>query len=380
VKKFVVNLVLKPAVRIEPGKLDLTFIGTRRKTRLVVSKIEQTTQRGRFQTGLHMRVFIEAENVMQAREETKSFVDGITSFITLVTGVGLQTPKEELAYEITPKVEKREFIQIFNDPLDVQVSRRTLNHKLFNDLLDRALKLDSLSHSRVARAVQWYRMGASTFNIFDKFNCFWIGLESLNLLLQKKLSVENDPIKCSRCGHEWVSLPTISGIRTFIKTSLNDHTKLYQRIRRLRINIMHSRYGLDKLLKEAEDLTPKTAEILFRAICFILELEEWKTISHTPILAQVPMRIEVEGHLVGGEPNSLGLNGEDPRLQIKQKPLLQKVSKDWSVSFDAEFDLIARVNPSVILQMQETRFYGDAETHAGMAEIERIDSREKLKN
>ena len=100
---------------------------------------------------------------------------------------------------------------------------------------------------RVARAVRWYRLGTGTTDIFDRFNAYWIGLESLNKPLQEALEVDDDPTTCPHCQQPFISTPTVSGIRHFISRYFADEPKLYKRMRDLRISIMHSKTGLDNL-------------------------------------------------------------------------------------------------------------------------------------
>ncbi len=72
----------------------------------------------KIQSGLQLRVFLEAENLKEAINEGKGFADGIVSFITLVSGVGLKIPAENLAYEITPKVKKSGVTDNWNQTIE----------------------------------------------------------------------------------------------------------------------------------------------------------------------------------------------------------------------------------------------------------------------
>lgn len=307
-KEFKILFSLKPAVRLAPklANVNLNFEEPKRSKKVVISKIEEELAGRKIQSGLQLTVFLQAENLKEAINEAKSFVDGIVSFITLVTGVGLGIPSENLAYEITPKVEERDFVQIFHNPFQISISRRRLDHQLFIKMMDHFMKLDSKTKQRVARAIRWYRMGVMTSDVFDRFNCFWIGLEALNPILQRKFSVEDDPVKCPNCGHEWIATPTVSGIRVFVQSKISEGKKLYRRIHKLRVDIIHSKHELGALHKEALELAPRTAEVLFRAIGYILELKRWEHITYKHILEKVPMRIELEATLVGGKPNALG--------------------------------------------------------------------------
>jgi len=360
--EYNVFLSLKPAVRLDP-KLDnitLNFREAKGSKKVVISKIEEIISEYEVQSGLHFRVLLQADNPKEAINEAKGLVDGIISFITLVTGVGLEIPNEELAYEITPESKERDFIQVFHNPLNISISRRTLDVQLLIQLIDRTIKLKSGDSERVARALQWYRMGTMTSNVFDKFNCFWIGLEALNPLLKEIFSVGDDPVKCPHCGHQWVSTPTVSGIRTFIKTKIPEGKKLYRCLRSLRVDLMHSKRKLKELRKKTLNLTQKISEILFKAVCFLLEVKGWNRIPHKRILEKIPLRVELEVTLVGGDPMSLGPDEQDPFFEPKHGILTLKDSTEGT-TFEVTSEFTARLNPEVKWISPEVRLYGDSE-------------------
>lgn len=349
-KKYVAIFSMKPAVRLDPklGKINLNFREKKPK-RVVIFKIEQrVSPDSTIQVGLLFRVFLSASNVEEARVEAKSLVDALASFMTLITGVGLSIPLEELVYEITPNVQEREFIQAFSHPLALRISRRILDQQLLTHVIDRSLKLKPPYFKRIGRAVRWYRMGVMTFDNFDRFNCFWIGLEALNLLLQEKLSIRHDL--------------TVSGVKAFIQQKMPNGKQLYKRIHQLRINIMHSTRELGKLISEVKELAPKTGEILFRAICFLLEVNGWDAVAYQNILERVPTRLELHGTIIGGKPDSLGPEGKDPYFEPKPPVINWKVSKDGTPTFTVEFSFVARLNSNVQWRKGEVRIYGDEET------------------
>ncbi|MFQ5999154.1 MAG: hypothetical protein ACE5J6_00115 [Candidatus Bathyarchaeia archaeon] len=82
----------------------------------------------------------------------------------------------------------KEIIQVFYDPFVKQLSRRVLRHEVLTELMGNFFNVKSKYVDRIQRC-EMVQLGAMTGDIFDQFNCFWIGLEALNPLLQNKLSV-----------------------------------------------------------------------------------------------------------------------------------------------------------------------------------------------
>jgi hypothetical protein len=363
-RPFVIILSVKPAVRLPKnlGTLELNFPEPSGLKKVIVTKIEEEIAGTPIQIGLSFRVFLNAESIKEAIDSAKSLADGIISFMTLVTGRGMEIPRENIAYELTPSVHERDFMQVFYDVPMKQPSRRQIDPKILIDFIDRQSRLEKSFVEHIARAIRWYRLGASVTDTFDQFNCFWIGLEALNPLLQKELSAKDDPVVCPRCRHQWVATSTVSGIRALIQDKMKEAKSLYRDIRQLRIDVMHSNKELRSLREPASIYTPKTGEVLFRAICFLLGFENWASIPHGAILREFPMRGELQGILVGGDTGSLGPNGQDPHFEMYHKVKGSKLEENGLISYTFETSLTIQLGANVKFKPKEIRMYGDSET------------------
>ena len=370
-KPYVVILTVKPAVRLPVDLLNLEFNFTNPNEykKVQISKIEEEEAGVKIQTGLSFRVFLSSENVVDAVQSAKSFTDGIVSFITVVTGRGMDIPREEIAYELTPNKSEREFLQVLYEIPIKSPSRRQIDLKQLTDFIDRELKMKTPFAEHLRRAIRWYRLGAMQIDLFDQFNCFWIGLEALNPILQKRLAVTDDPTVCPNCSHKWVSTPTISGIRFFVQEKIAEGKELYKNIRGLRIAIMHSTKPLLELQQLAATYAPKTGEILFRAILYMSEFEDWSTIKYKTILKDVEMRGEVQGLLIGGEPDALGPNGQDPHFGLRHELQTTKLSEDGKVTSTIKTSLDTYIANNVQFKQTDFRLYGDSEMTGEITEM-----------
>lgn len=362
-KPFVIVLSLKPAVRLPQnlGRLELNFAEPDGLKKVWISKIEENIKGTPVQIGLRFRVFLNAQDIRAAIDSAKGLTDGIVSFLIMVTGRGMETPREEIAYELTPDVQERDFVQIFYDVPFKSASRRQVDPKSLIDFIDRQMKLEAPFSEHLIRAIRWYRMGAMVTDIFDQFNCFWIGLEALNPLLQQKLSVKDDPTTCPKCGHRWISTHTVSGIRVFVQNKMEEGKTLYQNIRQLRNYVIHSTKGLHNLRESVAIYAPKIGETLFRAICYASGFEEWATMTYGIILKEFPARLELQCWLVGGEPPSLGPDGQDPHFELNYEVTETKLGENGSLTYNVDYSFKAVTNPNVQWRPQETRLYGDPE-------------------
>lgn len=361
---YLVILTAKPSARLPQnvGKLELNFPNAAGPKKVWIAKIEEESAGTLVQTGISFRVFVDSKDITEAINSAKTFVDGIASLITLLTGKGMETPREEIAYELTPDVPKREFRQIFYDVPLKSPSRRQVDPQKLSDFIEKTLRIKPPNSEHVARAIRWYRLGATVTDPFDQFNSFWIGLEALNPVLQTKFSIRDDPARCPECGHEWISTPTVSGIRVFIQNKMNAEKHLYRDIRQLRIDIMHSTKRLSELIGLVTTYAPKTGEVLFRAVCFLLEFEDWQLMKHGAILREFPMKGELHASLVGGDPMSLGPNGQDPHFELGHSLRKTELKDNGKTSFTVDSKFTAQLNRNVQFERVELFFYGDSET------------------
>jgi hypothetical protein len=105
-KPLAVVLSLKPAVRLlaKLGTLTLNFSESDGLVQVFITKIEESVKGTTIQTGLRFKVLLNAESIRKAINSAKGRVDGIVSFLTMMTCRGMGIPREEIAYEITPNV------------------------------------------------------------------------------------------------------------------------------------------------------------------------------------------------------------------------------------------------------------------------------------
>lgn len=128
-KPYLVVLIAKPSARLPEsvGRIELNFNDPDSPKKLIIEKIEEESAGTLVQTGVSFRVFLDSESLTEAINSTKNFADGIVSFITLLTGKGMESPLEQISYELTPNAQKREFRQIFYDVPMKKPSRRQVD-------------------------------------------------------------------------------------------------------------------------------------------------------------------------------------------------------------------------------------------------------------
>lgn len=303
----------KPAVSMPDNlqQLILNFPNEHNST-VAITQISENIQGQQLPIGLEFRVKLDATSLQEAIQNSTSVVDGVASFISMVTGIGIPIPKPMICYEISEASKEHDFMQIFDNISFNNPSRKRLSpDKLLEKITAFYNLSDTIVSSRIARAIRWYRLGTGTIDAFERFNAYWIGLEALNPLLQTKMGVDDDKTTCPECRHQWAS-PTVSGIRAFCAQHIEDGTNLYRRNRDLRINIMHSKERLSLLASEAASLAPLTGNVLLGAVDFLLGTQKpW--ISHSEVLTNAnPFRLEVDGKLIAEKLEDLF---SDPHLE-----------------------------------------------------------------
>jgi len=358
-----VVLSAKPATRLKKGEvIHLTFERSDGKRNEVTIKnlIEKDQAGTDTPIGLLFRVEQYADSLNDAVKEAASLADGVISFMTLATGAGIPVVSEELAYDITQDIEDRGFIQFFyNLPLK-SPSRRDLPPKFFLELMDGIIKNpDREMVRRMRRAVRWYRMGVLATDVFDKFNCFWIGLECLNPLLQRSFKASDDPVHCPKCGHEWIVTPTTSGIRQFMFSAFSSEKRLYRRMKNLRVGVMHGKEELVKVFSEARELASSTGLVLVKAILYLLEIDFPKDLEKNTLSNVVPIKAAIEGTLHGSDVDKLGPPNEDPHLELVSHKLAESKVSEKGVTKKIVTEVIGRLGSGTSISVHGWRMYGE---------------------
>ena len=363
-RQFMVVLKVKPASRLrERGKLVLNFPEPDETIVVTMTNIFEKDPAGNeIPVGLSLEVKVNAQNIDEAVTKAKGIADGVTSFASLCSGLGMPIVREELAYETTLGVSDRSFLQFFHE-IPVSPSRREIDHVAMIDIMDKVINLgESDKKDRVTRAIRWYRRGSLALDALERFTWYWIGLETLNPLLQTIFDVSDDSTHCPECHHEWVSTPTVSGIRAAVRKFKPDEPTLYTRMKELRIGLIHGKTDLKTMIPEAGALHNVTREVLVRAILLILGISPTEKFLRDTLSAESPLFAAVVLTLHGSDPSNLGLPGEHPHFELKSHEVKKTEATESGVTATITTNLIARLANGVTNTSTGWRLYGQEVT------------------
>jgi hypothetical protein len=316
----VVSYVKPAAVFCKPGgELVLRFPTPDRGYEVVVVReLGEKTRETFVPTGLEFRADVKALSIEEALLRGASLADGVSSFITLVSGVGMPAIQPMLCYEITEGKAEREFRQFWDDVTFLNPSRKVLPHEELLDRIDRFYKIQKPELSeRIVRAIRWYRWGTGSTDPYDRFVAYWIGLEALNVDLQDLLKVEDDKATCPNCKYSWVATKTVSGIRTFLTRFFDNGADLYKRMHTLRIDLMHGKTRLSDLAKETAELAPKAGDALLGGILYFLSVSPpWRFPSQI-LTNAFPFRVLVKAKILSQRIEDAFYDHEDPHFNAQ---------------------------------------------------------------
>ncbi len=260
----------RPAARLpDKTNIHLNFPSEERgMVTVLINELRQDFNGVDVPVGLIFDTDVSAETMDQAMIEANKTADGVASFVTLVTGVGIPLIKPVQCMEVTEGKTERDHIQFFDDIPVAEASRHVLDPTSFINVFEKYSNLaDKEVTERVARAVRWYRQGTIKADPFDRFASYWIGLEAVNQALQDSLGVVERSERCKTCGYKPVS--TTLGIKEFTRVNFDDSGKLFTSLRRQRGKIVHSNNPLSAMVGDVQELTPSLGKILFAAINYL---------------------------------------------------------------------------------------------------------------
>jgi hypothetical protein len=374
---FTVVLQAKPATRMDVSEIELGFPNADGNIEPVIIRgLNEKVGESVIPVGLEFRVQVYADDIDKAIEKANRLADSVASFVTVVTGVGTPLVKPSLVYEITANKQEREFLQFFDNIPFANSSRKVMAKSDLTTLLRLFTRMaDTEVSERIARAIRWYRFGTGTADVFDRFNAYWIGLEALNKPLQDVLQVGDDPVKCPKCGHVWVTMPTVSGIREFLKRHFPDKPDLYKRAHSLRIDIMHSKTSLSRLLNECSEIVLPTGNALLGAIYFLLSAPRpWRSYTKT-LTTAAPMRMAIGARLISARiEDAMPEGGGDPHFEDIHLPVQWHTLSDGRVNMTVTSNLKAVIGEKSKGSAYRIRIYAEG----GVAPQVKVDRHEVI--
>jgi hypothetical protein len=345
-----VVLKVKPASRLrEHGKLVMKFPEPDETIPVTMTNIFEKDPAGNeIPVGLSLEVKVNAQNIDEAIGKAKGIADGVTSFASLCSGVGMPIVREELAYDTSPEIYDRSHLQFFHE-IPVTPSRREIDHLAMIDIMDKVINLgESDKRERVTRAIRWCRRGALALDPLERFTWYWIGLETLNPLLQNTFGVSTKP--------------TVSGIRAAVRKFKPDESTLFTRMRELRVGLVHGKTDLKTMIPEAVTLHNVTREILVRAILLILSISPTEKFLRDAVSAESPLVAAVVSTLHGSDPANLGPPGEHPHFELKSHEVKKAEVTESGVTATITTNLVARLANGVTSTSTGLRLYGQEAT------------------
>jgi len=350
-KRYRAILTAKPGTKLpNKVKLELNFPEPEGDhSKVMVENILEIDPTGiAVPSGLRFIVEVSASSLDSALGKAASLADGVASYTSISVRVGLPVVRQELVYEITPDIHDREFLQLFHE-LPADLPQKSANPELVVALMEKAIEEnDERKRERITRAVRWYRKGAVSSDVLDRFISYWTGFEALNPILQDVFSVNDQP----------QSSPTISGIRAFLQKSYPGD--LYKRAHELRVELVHSTKPLSTLTGEAASLEAQIGEALRRSIHYLLGLEtEQQATDETPS-ASIPVTMAFVGTIHGDDPDALGPVGEHPRLEVAHHDVVGTTIEGTKIERTVTSTFNSKTREGVTFSIGEWRLYGPA--------------------
>jgi len=203
------------------------------------------------------------------------------TILLLVTSTSASTDicRFDRAIDYDSGVRDRLFRQEFPVPLSCPSTRELLPEKyaLFHNALSNTENtLLSANIERFTRSIRWYRKGLLEEDSLDQYLNYWIALEILEPLLNKKYIIPKDRIEypCEKCGYIKVSERfSHKGItRLVIETGYQE--TISKDIRSTRDKIIHGYEPFPNLIPLVKELLPILEKIVLSGILEILGISQ----------------------------------------------------------------------------------------------------------
>ena len=194
---------------------ELHFIDEEMIIEIYDNIVQRELSTGR--NGLRIDVALDSLDIMSSVDKAGAYADAMLSFLVLATSSYAAVVKFDFAYEITPRVDKHEYMRDFYLEDIGPLIRRRVSPSVYGEIFkaaadheDRIQRLTTKGewqkYTRFQTAVRWFRIGIGAEDIVDEYVCYWIALEALDDLLPRDIT-ELPRAKCARCEYAFNNCP-----------------------------------------------------------------------------------------------------------------------------------------------------------------------------
>ena len=264
-RRYHVRYIIDPAVPLT-GEI---FFGTsdRDAEDALVRVTQLPSGRPDDRTGsIAVDIQMEAESLDKALQAGFRIANVVGSVMSYLARTGLTPPFLKTGFDFTDDRRDHEFIQV----IDLNLYRRQdrgLTKEDFEALVKKLNGMELDARERVPRALRWYAHANQESNHLLRLLAYWFALESLEPLLAQSIPNEN---RSSEQRTSKGDAPKTPGIRSVFEKVAPDGTAAYDRIRRLRNEVVHASGILGRLEDDAKLLHPTLAVVAFAAIAQVL--------------------------------------------------------------------------------------------------------------
>jgi hypothetical protein len=292
--------------------------------------------------GLRIDVALDSPDIISSVDKAGGYADAMLSFLVLCTSVYAPVVRFDFAYEITPGIDKHEYMRDFYlediQPLIQRKARASIYGEIFNASADHedrvqgiATKKEWNKYTGLQRAVSWFRKGIGADDVVDEYVCYWIALEALDDLPPQDVT-ELPRAKCAKCERQidicpfckddpkvFATISPLYGIEQLAQdTGLSEDE--YHILRSLRNKIFHSIAALRVTRKQEETplvesirtKVPIVRNLLIDGLGRVLKLSKGtvqQIKEHEPLKESQTTRFRLKTYLQGVNIGSVSESG-----------------------------------------------------------------------
>jgi len=282
-----------------------------------------------------------------AEEKASVLIENILTLIDFSTG-SCSSSSFVSSYDASPNLPRREYKQVFRVPTRER-NVTVIDMRVFGELFDKP------KDERIVRSMSWLRKGYLEQNHVDRFIAFWTGLESINELLCDFFGVptKDRKFKCNKCGNTVDNLSSIGIKKLFLKVAKVDNA-LFSQIRKARGKLLHGGGPLSNdFVNRIREYNTVVKKALVIGIGKLLQIDDKiikSIIQRRSVLYSEEIKFIVKTNLVDFNPPGIGESGKQPRLDMAENKLLERIvdtqgtldiTKKMAIRTNVKFDGIA---------------------------------------
>lgn len=289
---------------------------------VVARTLVECDEHGWHYRGLRFTLATDCESVDRAAAVFETALQTVMGLISVTTSAEPGRLRLHLIYEEAKEGEQGELI-VYGFGRHSELTLRKVYWTHLSPLFVFMSAADESTSRRLETAFRWFGRAVEQGDPVDRFTSFWVALESLNVLLERKWGLEPEDRTCPHCDESLGKRHALYGIERLLRSIPEGGADFERRVRKLRNGILHGYEDLRVIAAAAAELSDGLGTATLRAIANVCGWNQdvENNFARSPLPAPPPFQVLARLRYSRNGKN-LGLDRHHPIAEVSYQEIV----------------------------------------------------------